>query len=78
MIYNESQLHASLDTHLFKYMRQYLRITFEKFGDQTKALKATPVSIRDGGFLKTVKTKKPDFGVYRESVRGVFTTLLRE
>jgi hypothetical protein len=59
-------------------MRQYLRITFEKFGDQTKALNATPVSIRDGGFLKIVRGKKPDFGVYKESIRGAFTTLLWE
>jgi hypothetical protein len=71
-IYNEGQFHASLDSHLFRYLRQYLRVTFRDFKQQTTALSAEPVTIRDGNFMKNINNKKPDFGVYNERIRGKF------
>ena len=68
--HNEAELHTSLDSHLLRYMRQYLRITFQRFGSELRRLSATPVTIRDGNFMKTIRQKKPDFGVYSESIRG--------
>ena len=75
-VYNEGQLHASLDSHLFRYMRQYLRITFDQFRSEQSLASAVPVTIRDGHFMKTINQKKPDFGVYNERIRGVLSQAL--
>lgn len=72
MFYNEGQLHASLDSHLVRYLRQYLRITFETFGRQARDLNASAITVRDGNFMRQVRGNKPDFGVYKQSVRGSF------
>ena len=72
ILYNEGQFHASLDSHLFRYLLQYLRITFRDFKQGTTALSAEPITVRDGNFMKNINNKKPDFGVYKERIRGKF------
>jgi hypothetical protein len=37
---------------------------------EVEELSATPVTIRDGHFMRAIRQKKPDFGVYSESIRG--------
>lgn len=68
---NESQLHSSLDSHLLRYMRQYLRITFGTFRQQLSARGAEEVTIRNGGFTRNIKRKIPDIGVYSLQERGM-------
>lgn len=68
---NESQLHSSLDSHLLRYMRQYLRITFGTFKQQLSARGAVEVTIRNGGFTRDIKKKNPGIGVYSLQERGM-------
>jgi hypothetical protein len=63
---NEAQFHASLDTHLLRYMREYLRISFSNFPKRL----GTALTIRNGCFADDVKGKLPDICVFSTNARG--------
>ena len=78
---NEGAIQADLNSNFFRYMREYLRITFDCFQLETQILLATPVTIYDGSFLRPVegpgetRPKKPDFGVCKENGQGASSIL---